>query len=84
MKTSLLAETANVPGALLRLLQPFAERGVNLSKLESRPAGQPWSYRFFLELEGAAATPPVREALAHAAGHASSLRVLGSYPRWHT
>jgi len=82
MKTSLLAETANVPGALLGLLQPFAARGVNLTKLESRPAGQPWSYRFFLELEGAADASPVRGALADARAHATSLRVLGSYPRW--
>jgi prephenate dehydratase/chorismate mutase/prephenate dehydratase len=82
MKTALLAETANVPGALLRLLSPFAERGVNLTKLESRPAEQPWSYRFFLELDGAADASPVREALADARAHATSLRVLGSYPRW--
>jgi prephenate dehydratase len=66
MKTSLLAETPNVPGALLHLLSPFAERGVNLSKLESRPAGEPWSYRFFIELDGAADASPVREALAAA------------------
>lgn len=82
MKTSLLAETVNVPGALLRLLSPFAERGVNLSKLESRPAGEPWSYRFFIELDGAADADPVRQALA-AAREAAAVRVLGSYPRWH-
>ena len=81
-KTALLAETANEPGALLRLLQPFAERGVNLTRLESRPAEQPWSYRFFLELEGAAGDPPVAESLARARRHAVSVRVLGSYPRW--
>jgi prephenate dehydratase len=82
MKTSLLAETANVPGALLRLLSPFAEREVNLSKLESRPAGEPWSYRFFIELDGAADADPVREALS-AARETAAVRVLGSYPRWH-
>ncbi|HEX2208237.1 MAG TPA: prephenate dehydratase [Longimicrobium sp.] len=81
-RTSLLAETANAPGALLRLLQPFAERGVNLTKLESRPAGQPWSYRFFLDVDGAAGASPLREALDHARRAAQSLRVLGSYPRW--
>ncbi len=83
MKTSLLAETGNVPGALLGLLRPFADCGVNLSKLESRPAEHPWSYRFFLELDGAADTEPVREALREAREHAVTLRVLGSYPRWH-
>jgi hypothetical protein len=79
MKTSLLAETPNLPGALLRLLSPFAERGVNLSRLESRPAGEPWSYRFFIELEGAADAAPVRDALA-AARESATVRVLGSYP----
>ncbi|HEX6751687.1 MAG TPA: prephenate dehydratase [Longimicrobium sp.] len=82
MTTALLAETANAPGALLRLLQPFAERGVNLTKLESRPAEQPWSYRFFLEIDGGAELSPVREALADAHENSASLRVLGSYPRW--
>ena len=84
MKTSLLAETANAPGALLRLLRPFADRGVNLSKLESRPDVEPWSYRFFIELDGAADAPEVRQALEEAEESATVLRVLGSYPRWHT
>lgn len=83
LKTSLLAETANTPGALLRLLGPFAERGVNLSKLESRPADEPWSYRFFIELDGGAHAEPVRAALAEAREASTALRVLGSYPRWH-
>ena len=48
---------------------------------ESRPAGEPWSYRFFIELEDAADAPSVREALA-AAREGASVRVLGSYPRW--
>lgn len=82
-RTSLLAETANAPGALFQLLRPFAERGVNLSKLESRPADEPWSYRFFVELDGRADEQPVREALADAGASATALRVLGSYPRWH-
>jgi prephenate dehydratase len=83
MRTSLLAETGNVPGALLALLRPFAERGVNLCKLESRPADEPWSYRFFVELEGADDDPPVRDALAEARESAAMVRVLGSYPRWY-
>lgn len=82
LKTTLLAETANAPGALVRLLLPFAERGVNLSKLESRPAEQPWTYRFFLELDGGADEPAPREAIAEARRHTTSLRVVGSYPRW--
>jgi hypothetical protein len=48
---------------------------------ESRPAGEPWSYRFFIELEGAADSSSVREAMA-AAREGATVRVLGSYPRW--
>jgi prephenate dehydratase len=81
MKTALLLETPNTPGSLVRVLLPFASRGINLSKLESRPGAEPWTYRFFMEVEGDAATPAAREALAEAGGHASRLRVLGSFPR---
>ena len=81
-KTALLIETANTPGALLRVLSPFADRGINLSKLESRPAGEPWSYRFFMELDAAAEADSTTAALREAAATSHSLRVLGSYPRW--
>jgi prephenate dehydratase len=80
-KTTLLVDTPNTPGALVRILSPFAERGINLSKLESRPAGEPWTYRFFIELDADAHSTPAREALAEVRGYAPNLRVLGSYPR---
>ncbi|HET9983795.1 MAG TPA: prephenate dehydratase domain-containing protein [Longimicrobiales bacterium] len=79
-KTMLVAETPNRPGALLELLLPFAERGVNLTKIESRPGEAPWTYRFFLELDGRAGTPAVDEALEAVRGGARTLRVLGSFP----
>lgn len=80
-KTALLVDTPDAPGALVRVLSPFAARGINLSKLESRPAGEPWTYRFFMELDADAFSAPVAEALADVREHASHLRVLGSYPR---
>jgi prephenate dehydratase len=79
-KTVLFAETENRPGALVELLLPFAQRGVNLSKLESRPAPTPWTYRFFLELEGSADLAPVIESVAEARQGAKWLRILGSFP----
>jgi chorismate mutase / prephenate dehydratase len=79
MKTALLVETKNTPGALVRLLVPFAERGINLSKIESRPGTEPWSYRFFIEFE--ADTQGAAEALREAAPYAAKLQVLGSYAR---
>lgn len=81
MKTSVLLETGNEPGALVRVLLPFAERGINLSKLESRPAEEPWTYRFFMELETDATAPTAVEALAEVRARAARVRVLGSYTR---
>ncbi|MBI4545681.1 MAG: prephenate dehydratase [Gemmatimonadetes bacterium] len=81
-KTALLVETDNRPGALVQVLLPFANREINLSKLESRPGAEPWTYRFFVELETDVAAPEAREAIEEVARRASSLQVLGSYPRW--
>jgi len=81
-KTALLLETENQPGALVQVLLPFASRGINLSKLESRPGPRPWTYRFFVELEADAASPEAREALAEVRRRSTALRILGSFPRW--
>ena len=81
-RTALLITTPNVPGALLRVLEPLAVNGINMSKLESRPADEPWHYRFFLELDHPAADPSLRAALEQLRGATESLRVLGTYARW--
>lgn len=80
-KTAVVLETANEPGALVKTLLAFAERGINLSKLESRPTGEPWTYRFFLEIDTDAATPNAHVALEDARKRCRTLRVLGSYDR---
>jgi chorismate mutase/prephenate dehydratase len=68
------------PGSLLGALRPFAERGVNLHKLESRPRrGAPFEYLFYVDLTASADAPDVQSALAEVAEHTSLLRVLGSY-----
>lgn len=81
-RTALLVVTANIPGALLRVLSPFADAGLNLSKLESRPTGEPWSYRFFLELEHLAGDEAVWRALEHVRAVSQEVRRLGTYARW--
>jgi prephenate dehydratase len=81
-RTALLITTPNVPGALLRVLEPLAANGINMSKLESRPADEPWHYRFFLELDHPAADPSLGAALDQLRGATESLRVLGTYARW--
>jgi prephenate dehydratase len=69
------------PGALVEALQEFAGRGVNLSRIESRPARQGLGrYMFFCDLEGAVDDEPVAEALEALRAKAESVRILGSYP----
>jgi len=80
-KVSLVMAVLDRPGSLLASLQPFAERDINLHKLESRPRrGKPFEYVFYVDLMAAAGSPEVDEALARVAEHTSLLRVLGSYP----
>ncbi len=81
-RTALLITTPNVPGALLRVLEPLAAHGINMSKLESRPADEPWHYRFFLELDHPDGDPSLDAAIGQLRGATESLRVLGTYPRW--
>jgi chorismate mutase/prephenate dehydratase len=80
-KTSLAVYVHNRPGSLLEMIEPFARLGVGLCKLESRPAKSGgWEYVFFIDLEGHRQDARVGEAIQEAAGHALSLKVLGSYP----
>jgi prephenate dehydratase len=81
-RTMVMIEPPDVPGAIGRVLQPFAAPEVSVARLESRPGPAPWTCRLFLELDGACADPALRTALAAAERRASVLRVLGSYPRW--
>jgi chorismate mutase/prephenate dehydratase len=70
------------PGALHRLLEPFARYRVNLTSIQSRPiGGKPWEYHFFIELEGHRADDEVAKAMSEARAVAHSVRVLGSFPR---
>jgi prephenate dehydratase len=69
------------PGALVEALQEFSSRGINLSRIESRPARQGLGrYMFFCDLEGAADDQSVAEALEALRAKAESVRILGSYP----
>jgi prephenate dehydratase len=77
-RTLLLVTTDNVPGALLRVLRPLADRALNMTKLESRPTGEPWSYRFVVEFEHAAGDPSVREVVAEIGAHTLRCESLGT------
>jgi prephenate dehydratase len=69
------------PGALVEALQEFSSRGVNLSRIESRPLRLGLGrYMFFCDLEGALDDPPVSEAITALRTKAEAVRILGSYP----
>jgi chorismate mutase/prephenate dehydratase len=81
-KTALMFTVAHKAGALCDVLEVFRRTGINLTKLESHPAGnRNWEYFFFADAEGHADQEPMATALKEAAGHCSHLRVLGSFPR---
>lgn len=72
---------ADHPGALVEALQEFSSRGVNLSRIESRPLRRGLGrYMFFVDAEGMLDDPPVQEALVALRTKAESVRILGSYP----
>jgi prephenate dehydratase len=82
-KTSLVFSElgADHPGALVDALGEFSSRGINLSRIESRPLRQGLGrYMFFCDLEGRDTDPTVAEAIARLRTKAESVRVLGSYP----
>lgn len=80
-KLSLVLEVAHRPGALHRALEAFAVRNINLLKIESRPVpGQPWEYRFYLDLQASSRDPDVVAALAELSAAAENVHILGCYP----
>ena len=80
-KTSLAFRAAHKPGALLDCLKRFADHGINLTKLESRPiASDPFAYVFLVDFLGGMEDAPVKKALEALRPDAGLVKVLGSYP----
>ena len=81
-KTSLMFSVKDEVGILYRMLEPFAKRGINLSKIESRPLKKKaWVYIFFLDLVGHINDPVIAEAVRELSHCCQFVKVLGSYPR---
>ncbi len=81
-KTSLLISASNRPGALFRLLEPLAQNGISMTRIESRPSRQAmWEYVFFVDIDGHREDEGLRSALGELQEKAALFRILGSYPR---
>lgn len=81
-KTSIIFSVPHAPGALHKILGEFAERGINLTKVESRPTkDKPWEYNFYLDFEGAPRDKAVREAIERIKETVVSLKIIGPYAR---
>ncbi len=79
-KSSLIYSTGNQPGALFETLKAFAEGGINLVKLESRPIhGKPWEYMFYVDLEADAQSEAFKPILDVLEAKTDYLKILGSY-----
>src|SRR6266498_4660237 len=79
-KSSLVFGVGHVAGSLYRCLGAFAERHLNLTKLESRPRpGRPWEYVFYVDIDCPAGRPEMVEALAALSERSTFTRLLGTY-----
>jgi len=80
-KTSTLIYTENRPGALFRVLEPFEQYQVSLTRIETRPSKKEvWDYVFFIDFEGHVSDEPVKQVLSQLTGRTLEIKLLGSYP----
>lgn len=80
-KTSLIVSGPNRSGTMYHILDPLKRHGVSMTKLESRPSRNGlWEYLFFIDVEGHADTPPLKQALEELHDHTTLLKIIGSYP----
>lgn len=80
-KTSILFSLSHTPGALYRVLKALAEKGINMTRIESRPMKRRnWEYLFFVDLEGHEQDENMHEAITEMEGLCDFVKRLGSYP----
>ena len=80
-RTSILVFIKDQPGALFKVLSPFARHDISMNRIESRPSHQAkWEYAFFIDLAGHVEDAAMKTALAELEEHVAMIKVLGSYP----
>lgn len=80
-KTSIMFSIRDEPGTLLKVLQLFAKRHINLTKIQSRPLrNRPWEYLFYLDFDGHAEDKPIINVMNSLKKQCLFIKVLGSYP----
>ena len=80
-KTSILVYTENKPGALFRVLEPFENLKLSLTKIETRPSKkEAWEYVFFIDFEGHADDEGSKKLFASLGQGGVEVKILGSYP----
>lgn len=77
-KTSILISAQNKPGTLYKLLQPFYQHQISLTRVESRPCGQ--ECLFYIDFEGHSEEPRIKPVLSELISYSTELKLLGSYP----
>ncbi len=81
-KTSILMSKKSEPGSLLKLLEPFARHGINMTKIESHPSQRGnWEYVFFVDFDGHAEDAEVVALFEELRREAPLFKLLGSYPK---
>lgn len=81
-RTMLTLTAEDRPGAFLQALAPLTAHGLSIRRLEPRPTGEPWCYRFFIEFDHESGDADARQVVDEIASTAADTRLLGTYPRW--
>jgi len=81
-KTALLIGLKDAPGALMRLIEPFADAGISLTRIESRPSQErAWEYVFFIDFQGHVGDPKIAKVIDELSERVKTVKWLGSFPR---
>lgn len=78
-KVSILLRLNNTSGTLFSALKPLAEAGINLLRIEARPADKNWEYLFFIDFQGEQDDPRIEPVLEELKSRSRSCRLLGRY-----